>query len=297
MADGAPDLLTPRPTKPAKPARLTAGDMRLAMIKAFGAPEWAIMWEVGNATGAGVRGWADAVMMSLWPSRGLELHGVEIKISRADWKREAAKPDKAEKIAAYCDRWWIHCAPGVILDIAELPPAWGAREFDGRRWRTLKPAEKTPAAPMDRGFLAALLRRADVDQRTLIRREAETLISASREAMAAEIQRRVEEHTRGQGVYEKQVKAFEAASGLSLGDRWSDGATAAEIGALVKLIRFAGTHSSWNGVAQLQRHLDLLAKQAAEMGEKLAQALAESGPSEMDASAKAAAAAEGGKLL
>ena len=45
----------------------------------------------------------DAVIMSLWPSRGLELHGVEIKVSRADWKREAADPAKAEAIAAYCD--------------------------------------------------------------------------------------------------------------------------------------------------------------------------------------------------
>ena len=76
------------------PHGLKASDIRAAMSKRWAAPEWAIMWEVAEGTGARGGRYADAVMMSLWPSRGLELHGVEIKISRADWKREAFDPQR-----------------------------------------------------------------------------------------------------------------------------------------------------------------------------------------------------------
>jgi hypothetical protein len=52
------------------------------------APAWAIFYEVANATGANGSRYADAVAMSLYPSRGLELHGFEVKKSRWDWVRE-----------------------------------------------------------------------------------------------------------------------------------------------------------------------------------------------------------------
>ncbi len=102
------DLLDRAPLLPAAqpPKMLRAADIRAGMATRWAAPEYAIMWEVADATGARHSRLADAVMMSLWPSRGLELHGVEIKVSRADWRREALTPQKAEKIAAYCDRWW-----------------------------------------------------------------------------------------------------------------------------------------------------------------------------------------------
>ncbi len=151
------DLLS----KPVKPIRLTAGDIRIAMSKRWKDPEYAIMWEVGEGTGAISGRYADALIMSLWPSRGLELHGVEIKISRSDWKREAADPTKAEAIARYCDRWWIHTPPGIVDDLSALPPAWGLREFDGKAWKTIREADKTDAEPITRRFLVAMLRRAD----------------------------------------------------------------------------------------------------------------------------------------
>jgi hypothetical protein len=45
--------------------------------------------------------------MSLWPSRGIELHGIEIKVSRNDWLKELGDPAKADEIARFCDRWWV----------------------------------------------------------------------------------------------------------------------------------------------------------------------------------------------
>lgn len=70
-----------------KPApRITAADIEAALARIYSQPEWAILFDVGNATGGRATRRADAVAMSLWPSRGLELYGFEIKVSRADWK-------------------------------------------------------------------------------------------------------------------------------------------------------------------------------------------------------------------
>lgn len=209
------------------PKRFKASDICAAMAKRWCAPEWAIMWEVNEGTGYQTGRKADAVMMSLWPSRGLELHGVEIKVSRADWKREAADPTKAEAIAAFCDRWWIHTPRGIITDLSELPPAWGLREFDGKVWRTIREAEKTEAKPITRTFLAALLRRADEMHRAFASesvREAREAGYAEIEKARARITQQVEEQVKRRTANleeaAKNVAAFEAAFGKGSAVSW-----------------------------------------------------------------------------
>ena len=261
----AADLLAPSP----KLKPVTSAAIRQSMLKTWAAPEYAVMWEVADATGFRHSRFADAVIMSLWPSRGLELHGVEIKVSRSDWKREAADPKKAEKIGAYCDRWWVHTGPNVIHDQAEVPQAWGWREFDGSKWRTRREAEKTDAVACDRSFLAALLRRADVDSRKWIETRAEEMVAEEREKIADQVKREVERRTERSTVAAQQIEAFEAASGLKLCDYYA-GSEAAEIGALVKAIREAGILQSWNSLAHvlktLRDHADNLEKALRETG-------------------------------
>lgn len=118
-------------------------DIRNAILKRFPPQEYAVLFEVADATGAVARRYADAVVMSLWPSRGMEIHGIEIKVSRSDYRREAADPAKAESVARYCDKWSLYTASGVVTDLGGVPPAWGVEEFDGKSFRTLKRAEKT----------------------------------------------------------------------------------------------------------------------------------------------------------
>lgn len=217
------DLLS----KPVKPVRLKASDIRAAMSKRWCDPQWAIMWEVGEGTGSMSGRYADAVMMSLWPSRGLELHGVEIKISRSDWKREAADPSKAEAVARYCDRWWIHTPPGIVDDLSDLPPAWGLREFDGRKWTTIREAEKTEAEQIGRPFLAALLRRADGTMKGMIEEaikdarqaaydEAEKHRALFRQQVDDAVRRRTETLEKAAA----NVDAFEAAFGEGSAANW-----------------------------------------------------------------------------
>jgi len=218
------DLLSPK----AKLVRLTAGDIRVAMSKRWTNPEYAIMWEVGEGTGA-IRGrYADAIIMSLWPSRGLELHGVEIKVSRSDWRREAADPAKAEAIARYCDRWWIHTPPGIVDDLSGLPPAWGLREFDGKTWKTIREAAKTDADPVTRSFLAAMLRRADGMMRAMVteaaregRQTVEQEIQKARDGFADRLTKEVERKTADLENSSKNIALFEAAFGIVTAHNWS----------------------------------------------------------------------------
>src|SRR5215831_12205622 len=100
---------------------LSASDICIGMRKRYCAPEWALFFNVANGTGARTYRYADAMGMCLFPSRGLELHGFEVKISKSDWKREAADPEKAETIAAYCDRWWV-VTPPDLFNGENIPP-------------------------------------------------------------------------------------------------------------------------------------------------------------------------------
>lgn len=233
--------------------KVTSADIRKAMLSRWTAQEWAIMWEVAPATGAvGNQRYADAVMMSLWPSRGLELHGVEIKVSRADWKREAADPTKAERVGAYCDRWWVHVAPKVIHDLSEVPPAWGVREFDGKAWKTLREAARTDAKAIDRGFLASLLRRADGSRRSEVQRAADEMIRDQREAIekriADSVAAKVAPMERSIETYRSIIAEFEKASGLTFRG-FSAAGDAQEIGRLVKWVKDTGVASRYGGIA------------------------------------------------
>jgi len=107
--------------------------------------------------------------MSMWPSRGLEINGFEIKASRSDWLRELKNPAKAEAIAAYCDRWWI-VALKDLVKIEELPAGWGLMELQANG--SLKEVKRAPARenvkPITRTFMAAMMRRVgELDNRII----------------------------------------------------------------------------------------------------------------------------------
>lgn len=118
---------SPGPGSQTKPAKLKAADVRNALRKFYPPAEYAIAFEVANATGANVRRHLDVMVMSLWPSRGLDVTGIEIKVDRADWRREKAQPEKAKTIAQYCDFFCVAAPVGVVPDF-ELPGNWGLLE-------------------------------------------------------------------------------------------------------------------------------------------------------------------------
>lgn len=126
----------------------------------FDARSHVVIPQVRDAAGFGASRTADVVVMSLWPSRGLDLMGMEIKCSRSDWLRELNAPEKAETIYAYCDRWYLVVTSRDIVKDGELPGTWGLLLVTDAKVREVVPARPLTAKPMTRTFLAALLKRA-----------------------------------------------------------------------------------------------------------------------------------------
>lgn len=187
----------------------------------FKSPEWALLFEVGDSTGARQKRWADAVAMNLWPSRGLELHGFEIKSRRGDWLKELKNPAKSAPIQNYCERWWI-VAPEGIVKHDELPPTWGL--YETRPTGTLIKAVDAPkleSVPMDRNFVAAMLRRSSEIDENEVNVTVNQAVQALRLKDEIRFQNEVERRTAHTKAIENKIARIESISGIRI-DRWID---------------------------------------------------------------------------
>lgn len=120
--------------------------------------------QVRNRAGFDATRTVDALVMQLWPSRGLAIEGFEIKCSRADWLRELKNPAKAEPIAKYCDRWWIVTSTPDLILAGELPDGWGHLTSDSASTplKIVKQAPKLKGVQsIPKSFLASILRQYD----------------------------------------------------------------------------------------------------------------------------------------
>lgn len=95
-----------------------------------GAGEYAVLGAVRDGAAFDANRTFDAVLVNLWPSRGLAIHVLEVKVSRSDWQRELRKPDKAESACRFGDYFSIVAPAGCVRD-GELPPTWGLIEVHG----------------------------------------------------------------------------------------------------------------------------------------------------------------------
>lgn len=142
---------------------LHAGNVETLLRKHFAPPHFAFLTQVRNGTGFSrktVRT-ADAVAMGTWPSRGIHLHGIEVKVDYQDLKREIANPEKAEDIAKYCHFWWLAVTHEKVAPLAEVPAGWGlliVHESDDKLY-VAKQAEKLNPIPPDHLLLASLMRK------------------------------------------------------------------------------------------------------------------------------------------
>jgi len=119
--------------------------------------EWATAFEVADQTG-GARRRCDMLAMGLWQSKGLYLHGHEIKVSRSDWLKEIDDPSKADAFAKRCHYWWI-VAPKGIVKLEELPANWGLLHCgDNSALRVGKAATKHEPEALTFRFFASCLR-------------------------------------------------------------------------------------------------------------------------------------------
>jgi len=254
----------------------------LELIKVkYPGPAWACFGEVRNATGFSrqVRT-ADAVAMSLYPSRGLELYGFEIKVSRSDWRKELEDPSKADEIARFCHRWYIVAPPGVVPR-SELPPAWGLLEpSGGGPLRVKSRAELLEAQPPTLSFVASLVRKAGewTDDRLEGMVPAGSIEEQVQKRLVAEKLRMRTEFGRAPGDLARlrdRVRAFEQASGVPFGEVWQ---TPQEMGKLYQIAHLI--HDLERGRAFLDHckaQLEGSAQRIGEMRKELSRMVSEPG--------------------
>ncbi len=175
-------------------ARVITQKVSEVIAKTYCPPTHEVAFEVRDGAGFNARRSADAIIMGCWPSRGLDLTGVEIKASRGDWLKELRQPDKAEAIAQYCDRWVI-AAPKGLIKTDEVPAGWGWWEVDIERGalNISKPAPDKDAAPISRHFLAMLLRAHGKPGAHEIEEARRQAHEQARERVEQEVQSRVEQ--------------------------------------------------------------------------------------------------------
>lgn len=235
-------------------------DIKAALRARFCAPEWALFFEVADATGARHQRWADAVAMNLYPSRGLEVHGFEIKASRSDWLRELKNPEKSAPVQRYCDRWWIVAPAGVIAE-GELPPTWGQYEAQpGGKLRQVVAAPKLEAQPVTRDFIAAMLRRASAADEDIVKAAVQVEVARQREYDRQHIEREIESRTSRHKALQEQVDEIERVSGVKIngwgGDR--------DIGRAVKAVITAGVLQTYSGIEGVRNSAAAVLRQCEE---------------------------------
>jgi hypothetical protein len=145
-----------------KPGPRTAGDMVNLLTVRYAAPAYAFFSQVRNQTGfsKSVVRTADGLALSLYPSRGIHLHGFEIKVSRHDWLTELRNPVKADEIGKHCNYWWIVAPNTNVVPVEELPDTWGLLVERGGKLFTAKEATFMNPEPLPLTLMAAIFRKA-----------------------------------------------------------------------------------------------------------------------------------------
>lgn len=191
----------------------------------FPAPQYAFLRHVRNSTGYSAKTvrTADALAFGLWPSRGLDLHGFEVKVAKSDLQRELDNPEKADEIAQYCDYWWIAVPSPNIYEGLVLPSAWGIIVCsEKKKARVAKEADKLKAKPLNRAMLAAIMRKvhesAGLDAE-IARRVREQTDKVWKEAYESGKKERARVHEQYNKLLER-VQKFKEGTGIDLEWSW-----------------------------------------------------------------------------
>jgi hypothetical protein len=104
----------------------------------------------------------DFLAMETSGYNGHRLHGHEIKVSRGDWLRELANPDKCETWRPFVHFWWLVVADRGMVRDGELPAGWGmlAPAPNGRGLQVVVPSPRLSPEQLPWSAVASFIRRA-----------------------------------------------------------------------------------------------------------------------------------------
>ena len=234
----------------------TEYDIYAALERMFRAPAYIMLAGVRNQTGySRITRTADALAVSVFPSRGLYAIGFEIKTARGDWKRELDNPAKSEEIMRFCRHWYV-AAPAGVVNREEVPQTWGYIEAGEKRSRVVVRAPVLSPEPPSMAFVCSVLRSASAAcvPAHSVQPKIEAAHTEAMKIVDSLVDRRTKE-------LREKIERFEEASGVTLGERWECG----RIGKAVKLVRAAGAENMTENIAHLVNACENLAKHGREV--------------------------------
>lgn len=253
----------------ANPKKTTSSDICLALRERYPSGSHALFYEVSNDVGFRGSRWIDAVGVGIWPSTGQEVHGIEIKVSRSDWKRELAEPAKAQELMRFCNRWFLACPEGVVT-ADEVPETWGLLVIKDGKIREARKAPRLSPEPLTKGFICSLLRRAGQVDADVVA----SAVAKANAAVRAEIDKKVAEAL----AYEKRMRShreeetlskiatIERLAGVPITD-WN--LNAETFGLAIKLLMGSGVQSAYCGLDNTLKVLDEAASRIRRAAETL----------------------------
>lgn len=232
------------------------------LLKKFPPNEYALMAEVRDAAGFGASRSADFLLMGLWPSRGLDMIGIERKSYRGDWLSELKKPQKAENIYQYCDRWYLLTDNENVARIEEIPINWGWMHInvDGKL-KVIKEAPKINPIPISKSFLACLLKRSACKDGWVTAQSIDIRISESFDKGKKQGKMFSDRAKQDYKTLANEVKEFEDTTGIKLqNQRW--GVTGKKLGEAVNFIINGG-------IDEIKNQMKFIKNYHASIGKKI----------------------------
>jgi hypothetical protein len=174
----------------------------------------------------GNNGSCDLLAVNTWKSRGIELIGHEVKVSISDWKVELAQPEKAERFARFCRRWYVAAPSDLAAKIKhEIPPAWGLLSVSEKgvcREVIAAPARQPQDVPV--WWWIGWLAQIDRQHKRNAARRVEQGMAEAREKMAERVQQEVdarrERADRRDATLRENAAKLKAAVGLDVEHLW-----------------------------------------------------------------------------
>lgn len=231
---------------------VVTADINAALLKYYDTQSHRIFFEVSNDTGARARRRIDAVALGIWPSTGYEIIGIEVKVSRGDFKEEMKKPEKAQALMRFCSRWFLAC-PAKLVKPDELPRTWGLLELKKGQLKQTVPAPLLDPEPITPGFMMAVLRNANSVDAQLVNRLVEERVAESdrrfEESVAVEVRRQTRDLS---SKYKRALEIWDRLTEMTGADPESWKFDQRALAAAYLFVRESGTHHE-NGYGNLNR--------------------------------------------
>ena len=147
-----------------------------------------VLEQVPDGTGMYQRHWIDAVVFSLWASKGLTRSAFEVKVSRSDFLHELQNQTKHKWCLECFHEFWF-VAPQDVIQLEELPPNIGWMYPRGNKLAIKRHAIKNPNPQLDDVLLAGFMRAASKEIDRVSRITAKEVLEGSSEYQRATVYR------------------------------------------------------------------------------------------------------------